>query len=112
MKQSSRTLLAGHYVLRCLLLCETTVKESESSSVKTYLNIRRVLENPDLLGTKLVKSKPLPYQRSRVRPIPKSCCHDRTSRDLWNIETARVIKLSSLTRYSSTVVLFRIGEDP
>ena len=75
-------------------------------------NAWKVLELTCSRQSYLSEVEPIPMQRSRVRPIPKSCFNDRISRDLWSIEKVRVIKLPSLTCYSSTVVLFGIGKDP
>ena len=77
-----------------------------------FFNAWKVLELTCSRQSYLSEVGTIPMQRSRVRPVPKSCFNDRISRDLWSIETVRVIKLPSLTCYSSKVVLFGIGEDP
>ena len=44
MKQYSRTLQAGYYVLPCQLICETQVKNRERASVIMLFNVWKVPE--------------------------------------------------------------------
>ena len=64
MKQCSRKLLAGYYVMRCQLLCETRV----NSSVMMFLNIWRVLELTCSRQSYLseVETIPIPEEQSQA----------------------------------------------
>ena len=68
MKQCSRKLLAGYYVMRCQLLCETRVKDREHSSVMMFFNIWRVLELTCSRQSYLseVETIPIPEEQSQA----------------------------------------------